>query len=314
MRQDEVITPLTQNEVDAFTPYSYFAAAAYCNAEQIMDWNCGTNCDANPAFTPLAQGGDPPGGIPAWYVGYHGAQQTVVVAHQGTNTEYMCVSWLLPLQRPLVHIHCSLEILTDENSALSPLDPELFPGAPSSLLVHTGFRNAQADQANEIRTAVLAAMTTYGAQSVTIVGHSLGAAVALLDVLYLSLNIPSGIELRAITYGMPRVGNPNFASFVDEQVTSLHHINNKKDPVPTVPLLDFLGLVYASPNGEVHIVENGTWENCPGHDNPSPYCIVGAVPNIFTGDETDHDGPYNGVEMGSKGCSTAAPIPKPTRH
>lgn len=179
-------------------------------------------------------------------------------------------------------------------------------------MVHEGFRDAQANQASKIRTAVLAAMTTYGTQSVTIVGHSLGGAVALLDALYFSLNIPSGIQLRAITYAMPRVGNPDFASFVDSQVNFLRHINNKKDPIPTLPLLDFLNLEYASPNGEVHIVDNGTWENCPGHDNPSPDCIVGAVPNLFAGDETDHDGPYNGVEMGSKGCSTAAPTPTRT--
>ena len=35
-----------------------------------------------------------------------------------------------------------------------------------------------------------------------------------------------------------------------------------------------------------------------GQDNPSTGCIVGDVPNIFEGDLSDHDGPYNGVTMG----------------
>ena len=35
-----------------------------------------------------------------------------------------------------------------------------------------------------------------------------------------------------------------------------------------------------------------------GQDNPSDLCIVGDVPNIFESNESDHDGPYNGVEMG----------------
>ena len=35
-----------------------------------------------------------------------------------------------------------------------------------------------------------------------------------------------------------------------------------------------------------------------GQDNTSNQCIVGDVPNIFEGDEGDHDGPYDGVEMG----------------
>lgn len=34
-----------------------------------------------------------------------------------------------------------------------------------------------------------------------------------------------------------------------------------------------------------------------GQDNPSTECIVGDVPNIFEGDEANHDGPYNGIVM-----------------
>ena len=52
------------------------------------------------------------------------------------------------------------------------------------------------------------------------------------------------------------------------------------------------------PAGEVHIQASGGWDACPGEDNPSDLCIVGDVPNIFDGDEADHDGPYDGVEMG----------------
>ena len=35
-----------------------------------------------------------------------------------------------------------------------------------------------------------------------------------------------------------------------------------------------------------------------GQDNPSTQCIVGDVPTIYDGDLNDHDGPYNGIEMG----------------
>lgn len=35
-----------------------------------------------------------------------------------------------------------------------------------------------------------------------------------------------------------------------------------------------------------------------GQDNPSTLCIVGDVPTIFQGNETNHDGPYDGVTMG----------------
>ena len=35
-----------------------------------------------------------------------------------------------------------------------------------------------------------------------------------------------------------------------------------------------------------------------GQDNTSTECTVGDVPNIFDGSTSDHDGPYDGVEMG----------------
>ena len=35
-----------------------------------------------------------------------------------------------------------------------------------------------------------------------------------------------------------------------------------------------------------------------GQDNPSTQCIVGDVPEVWDGDESDHDGPYDGVTMG----------------
>ena len=40
------------------------------------------------------------------------------------------------------------------------------------------------------------------------------------------------------------------------------------------------------------------WVACAGQDNTNSECIVGDVPNLLAGNETDHDGPYNGVEMG----------------
>ena len=57
----------------------------------------------------------------------------------------------------------------------------------------------------------------------------------------------------------------------------------------------FLG--FHHPSGEIHIQDSGAWLACPGQDNTNSECIVGDVPNILDGDESDHDGPYNGVEM-----------------
>ena len=68
------ITPLSSSQIDAFTPYSYYATVAYCAPAQTLAWNCGgmssipsgfhqsqrtlANCNANPGFKPVASGGD----------------------------------------------------------------------------------------------------------------------------------------------------------------------------------------------------------------------------------------------------------------
>lgn len=269
------ITPLTTSQIDQFTPYTYYASAGYCTNTQTLAWDCGTNCNANPEFKPVASGGNGDS-VQYWFVGYDPTLDTVIVSHQGTDPEE-----ILPL-------------ITDADFFLTNLDSTLFPGISSDIEVHNGFGDAQASTATDVLAAVESTMSTYDTKSVTMVGHSLGAAITLLDSVYLPLWLPAGTTFTTIGYGLPRVGNQAFANYVDANV-HLTHINNEEDPIPICPGR-FMGFVH--PAGEVHIEDSGEWAACPGQDNPSTQCIVGDVPEIWDGDESDHDGPYNGVEMG----------------
>jgi hypothetical protein len=164
-----------------------------------------------------------------------------------------------------------------------------------SLSKHDDFRTAPT-----ILAAVQALLTQHSASSVVLTGHSLGAALALLDSVYLPLHLPPGTSVRTIGYGMPRVGNRAFADYVDALNSnggSLTRVNNKEDPIPIVPGR-LLGFVH--PSGEVHIQDEGEqWVPCPGHDNTSPLCSVGDVPNVLEGNILDHIGPYDdGAFMG----------------
>ncbi len=87
-----------------------------------------------------------------------------------------------------------------------------------------------------------------------------GAAIGLLDAIFLPLHI-SGITTRFVGYGLPRVGNQEFANYVDSLPLLVTHINNKEDIVPILPGR-FLG--YHHPSGEIHIVDSGSWLSCPG--------------------------------------------------
>jgi pimeloyl-ACP methyl ester carboxylesterase len=151
---------------------------------------------------------------------------------------------------------------------------------------------------------VLALLRKHNASSVVVIGHSLGAALALLDSVYLPLHLPAGTRVNMVGYGMPRVGNPAFVDYVDAMHSAdsvpvtVTHVNNKKDPIAIVPGR-FLG--FAHPAGEVHIPDDtgNSWVSCPGHDNPSRLCSVGDVPNVIQSNILDHLGPYDdGIFMG----------------
>lgn len=70
------ITTLSANQISAFTPFTFFASAAYCDPSTTINWSCGcellfplhlvqrtnacpvANCEANTGFLPTASGGD----------------------------------------------------------------------------------------------------------------------------------------------------------------------------------------------------------------------------------------------------------------
>ncbi|KAF8887334.1 lipase [Infundibulicybe gibba] len=273
------IAALSRAQISAFKPFSFYATTAYCSPASILAWSCGTNCNANPTFHPIAAGGD---GVDVqfWYVGIDPTLKTIVVGHQGTNPEA-----IIPL-------------LIDGDALQIRLDATLFPNLNSTIGVHAGFADEHAKTATLVLAAVKSAMTKSGLNDITLVGHSLGAALALLESVYLPLNIP-GATFKTIGYGLPRVGNQAFADFIDKNV-QLTHINNRQDLVPTIPGR-FLG--FHHPQGEKHIQDDLSWLDCPGQDNTDKKCSTGDVSNVFEGSFSNHLGPYDGVMMGTATCS-----------
>jgi len=272
------ITAYSSAQVAAFKPFTWYASAGHCPASQTAGWTCGTSCNANPNFKPIASGGDGDS-VQFWYVGYDPTHATIIVAHQGTDT-----SKLLP-------------ILTDVEVPRRSLNSALFPGVSSSVGVHDGFADVQEKSASQVLAAVKSGLSAHGINSITTVGHSLGAALALIDAVYLKVQIPSA-TVSHYGYGLPRVGNQAFADYVDAHLNSFTRITNLKDPVPIVPGR-FLG--FHHPSNEAHIDDGLVWKNCPGQDNTDAQCSIGDTPNIFESDTSNHSGPYDGIIMGT-GC------------
>ncbi|KAK0220861.1 alpha/beta-hydrolase [Armillaria nabsnona] len=276
LERRQSVTILTSAQVSAFKPYTFYLSAGYCQPSTTLTWTCGAPCEANPGFKPVASGGD--GGVAQfWYVGYDPSLDTVIVGHQGTDT-----SKILPIITDLDFFPCSL-------------DSSLFPGIGSSIEVHSGFKESQANAATTVLSSVKTAMSRFSTTSVTVVGHSLGGAIALLDGVYLDLQLPTA-SVSVISYGMPRVGNQAFADYVDAHV-NVSHVSNKKDPVPILPGR-FLG--FHHPSGEKHITDSNAWVACPGQDNEDDLCIVGEVSNILVGDAYDHPATVAPLKKGSQ--------------
>ncbi|TFK44798.1 alpha/beta-hydrolase [Crucibulum laeve] len=275
------VTPLSASDLSGLAPFTQFARAAYCPTSKLQNWSCGEACTALPGFQPTLVGGDG-NGIQIFFVGYWPAQNTVVVSHEGTDPTQL------------------VSDLTDVNILMDALSTSLFPGVPSSVLVHDGFRNEHALTAPTILAEVKRLMSTKNTKNVAVVGHSLGGALAELDTLFLTLNLPSDTSIKGVTYGTPRVGNPAFAQLIDAKVPNFRRVNNEKDIVPIVPGR-FLG--FSHPHGEVHIISPGNAVSCSGDDDATDsQCQIETVPNILVGNILDHLGPYEGINIGTIFC------------
>ncbi|KAF8181315.1 Alpha/Beta hydrolase protein [Pholiota molesta] len=280
--QKRAVTPLSASQLSSFAPFTQFARAAYCATSGLQTWSCGEACAANSDFQPTLVGGDG-NAIQIFFVGFSPSQNSIIVAHEGTD----------PTQ---------LESdLTDANILMGALDSTLFPGVSSSVQVHEGFRDEHAKTASAILTEVKRLISVKGTNSVTVVGHSLGGALAELDSLFLTLNLPATTSIEAYTYGTPRVGNPDFASLIDAKVANFRRIDNELDLIPIVPGR-FLG--FQHPHGEIHILSPGNAVSCPGDDDATDsQCQIQSVPNIADGNILNHLGPYEGIYIGTIYCT-----------
>lgn len=280
--QQRSVSVLSSSQLASLAPYSEFARAAYCSPNIVDGWKCGQACEAVPGFQVSLTGGDGDG-IQYYYVGYWPSGDTVVVAHQGTDPTQL------------------LADLTDVNITFESLDPSLFPGVSSSVQVHSGFANEHAKTAPTIFAEVNKLLIQYSTESVTLIGHSLGGALAELDCLFLALNLPSSISIKGVTYGTPRVGNPAWASLFDSMVPDFQRINNERDPIPIVP---GISMGFSQVHGEVHIVDPDYVVSCPGNDDATDAdCTIMTVPNVFDSDILDHLGPYQGIYIGTLFCT-----------
>lgn len=262
---------------------AFFARAAYCDPKTVTDLTCGAPCDAVKTLKVLASGGDE-GATPRFFIGQHPDSQSVIVAHEGTDPEKI------------------LSIANDAKFAQVDMNSTLFPKAASGSKVHDGFQETQGRTADIVLSTVKSALSSTGFKRVLVTGHSLGAAVATLDATMLRMQLDSSVQVDSVVFGLPRVGNQEFADMVDSMLPGFTHVTNNDDPVPIVPPR-FLS--FQHPQGELHITSvdsktgDATMEACPGQENEN--CSEGN--SLLSASVQDHLGPYfNDISFGGSQC------------
>mmetsp|Transcript_13921 Transcript_13921/g.26095 ORF Transcript_13921/g.26095 Transcript_13921/m.26095 type:complete len:393 (-) Transcript_13921:715-1893(-) len=103
--------------------------------------------------------------------------------------------------------------------------------------VHTGFLNSYTSLADDVKGYLPTLRSQYPSARIVVTGHSLGGAQAVLGAIDTQLD---GNQVYLYTYGSPRVGETNFAGFLNRLVNATNiravFIN---DPVPNAPPTDF---------------------------------------------------------------------------
>ena len=112
-----------------------------------------------------------------------------------------------------------------------------------------------------------------------VTGHSLGAALAVLNVL--DIQVTTGRAPIAYTLAGPRVGDPAFADTFDDRIETCWRVVNSHDEVPKVPPTSCPPLWprshYQHVNREYRITF-GNWWNLPEDHSLDNYlkCLEGA--------------------------------------
>ena len=83
---------------------------------------------------------------------------------------------------------------------------------------HEGFACTQGRTADTILSTVKSGLQNTTSRNVLVTGHSLGAAIAILDALMLRQHLDPSVSINTIVFAPPRGGDQSFADLIDSQV------------------------------------------------------------------------------------------------
>lgn len=157
----------------------------------------------------------------------------------------------------------------------------------SNCTVHSGFYTAWRNTRTVILPYITKAIEDNPGYRLTLVGHSLGGAVAALASLEFSAR---GWNPIVTTFGEPRVGNSALVDYIDKRFnlespsnrSSYRRVTHYDDPVPLLPLTEW---GYRSHGGEVFITKSALPPSvedivlCSGDEDSN--CVAGSDDSLL---------------------------------
>lgn len=197
-------------------------------------------------------------------------RRDVVIAYRGTTT---CLEWLENLRATLTHLPCRRRGLHESGAMVESGFLSLYTSAtPSSVSLQQMVRD-------EIRRI----LQTYGDEplSLTITGHSLGAALATLTACDIQTTFNRTPMVTVISFGGPRVGNRSFREQLERKGAKVLRIVNSDDVITKVPGFVFneeggkRGDADVAESGNVHVSGLPSWIQKRAEDAQWVYAEVG---------------------------------------
>jgi hypothetical protein len=193
--------------VDLLITPARFARAAYCSTESIVKLSCGQPCKDLGDVEVIFAGGDDKA-TPRFFIAHDRKAQSIVVSHQGTNTKSLCVCihlYVLKLSLTTLRPHLfRASLINDIVLTRSPANPDRFKGVPEEASIHDGFNAAFERTADQVMDIVQQGLQDKGVRKVDVIGHSLGAAIAMLDAMALKSALGSDVAITTTLFGLPR--------------------------------------------------------------------------------------------------------------
>ncbi|KAI9294284.1 alpha/beta-hydrolase, partial [Neoconidiobolus thromboides FSU 785] len=188
--------------------YARLAGAAYCNDMNLMNWSC-SHCQH----------------VPIQHRGTYFDKKTETKAYLAVDNMKKAIT---------LGFRGSSSLRNFIQDAKFFKDPIIFD--KKEYKVHRGFKQCSDELLPMYMNKLKQLMNEHKDYKLVIVGHSLGGSIATLSSLMLreKLNLKDD-KLQVFTYGEPRVGDKEFARYLNQQTFTFTRVVNNNDMVPHLP-------------------------------------------------------------------------------